>query len=419
MTKLRIGDFCEIRRGASPRPIASPEWFSAAGPGWVRIGDVSRSGKYLTATEQCLSPEGVGRSVRVGPGDVLLSVAASVGVTAIVQMDACIHDGWVVLRPRRSDVDTEFLYYLLTHVAPQIAAVGQTGAQKNINSDILRKWRVTLPPLGSQKLAASVLCRLDGIGAQLAALIAAKHLLKRGLMQQLLTGTLRFPEFAGESWEDHKIGTLLEEVSRPVEWDEDATYRLLSLRRRNGGPFFREERAGRDIKTKKLFTVRQGDFVLSRMQIVHGALSRIPADFDGFQVSGMYMALRSGSPDRIRTAFLHYLSYLPQMYRKVLLSCHGVHIEKMTFDARRYMRQKIRIPPTLGEQDRIVWVIDLAERELRALAEIQQQLELQKRGLMRRLLSGEVIVAPEACDRMKGVAPAPDESDGRRAHGGR
>jgi len=40
---VRIGECCDLKRGASPRPIDNPKYFSNEGRGWVRISDVSSS----------------------------------------------------------------------------------------------------------------------------------------------------------------------------------------------------------------------------------------------------------------------------------------------------------------------------------------------------------------------------------------
>ena len=48
-----------IKRGASPRPIDSPIWFDhKSSVGWVRISDVTKSGRLLLETVQKLSPKG-------------------------------------------------------------------------------------------------------------------------------------------------------------------------------------------------------------------------------------------------------------------------------------------------------------------------------------------------------------------------
>jgi type I restriction enzyme S subunit len=225
-------------------------------------------------------------------------------------------------------------------------------------------------------------------------LIAAKRRHKRGLLQRLMTGSLRLPEFASSGpWVTVPLSDLVAPVARPVQWADDALYRLVSIRRRNAGLFLREERRGASIKTKKLFTLRTGDFVLSRMQVVHGALAYVPAAFDGTQVSGMYLVLRAKAPERLRMEFLSYLSNLPAMYRKVLLSCHGVHIEKMTFDPKRFLQKTVTIPENLEEQDRITELLETADREISLLEKLLRRVEAQQRGLLQHVFAPEAVAA--------------------------
>lgn len=133
----KLGDRITIRRGASPRPITDARWFSDQGRGWVRISDVTSSEtERLTRTEQYLSKEGAARSVSVEPGELIMSICATIGVPKIVGIPVCIHDGFVVFRNLSDRIDTLFLYYFLQLIAPRLASGGQPGTQKpkHINS---------------------------------------------------------------------------------------------------------------------------------------------------------------------------------------------------------------------------------------------------------------------------------------------
>ena len=71
-------------------------------------------------------------------------------------------------------------------------------SQCNINQTTLKKYfHIPLPPLPEQKKIAEILSAWDRAIEQVGKLIDAKQRLKKGLMQQLLTGRMRFPEFAG------------------------------------------------------------------------------------------------------------------------------------------------------------------------------------------------------------------------------
>ena len=72
----KLDDLSKIQRGASPRPISSKKWYDETNKnvGWVRIGDVTKSSKYLSETEDYFSEEGI-KIIRVGlqPDDELCS----------------------------------------------------------------------------------------------------------------------------------------------------------------------------------------------------------------------------------------------------------------------------------------------------------------------------------------------------------
>jgi len=129
MSEFRaIAEFAKVRRGASPRPIDDPKWFGGD-VGWVRIIDVTRSRKYLRSTEQYLSPLGEAKSVRVDKGDLIMSICATIGRPVIVDMPACIHDGFVQFYDIQG-ADTEYLYYALQHAEEEFVNYVLTAVQK-------------------------------------------------------------------------------------------------------------------------------------------------------------------------------------------------------------------------------------------------------------------------------------------------
>ncbi len=149
---VRLRYISRIKRGQSPRPIDDPAYFDVNGShGWVRIEDATRQGMYLRETRERLSENGKAKSVAVGPGTVLVSIAASVGRAVITDMDCCYHDGWVGLLDLTAI--PEFVYYCLS-LPETFGGLGQVGTQTNINSDIV--GRVEVPLLGEAAQRAFV-----------------------------------------------------------------------------------------------------------------------------------------------------------------------------------------------------------------------------------------------------------------------
>lgn len=196
-----------ITRGASPRPIDSPAWFdSSSSVGWVRISDVTRSGRHLVETTQRLSVEGIRRSRPVPSGSLIMSICATVGRPIETQIDTCIHDGFVVFD--QPNVDQSYLYHVLSALEPAWSKHGQTGSQMNLNTGLINSCPIPLPPTKVEQSAiATALSDVDDLIVGLEKLIAKKRDLKQAAMQQLLTGQTRLPGFSGE-WESRALGSL-------------------------------------------------------------------------------------------------------------------------------------------------------------------------------------------------------------------
>ena len=179
-----------VKRGASPRPINDPKYFGQ-GRGWIRIQDISKSNKYLMQTKDYLSEVGEMKSIAVDKGDIIMSIAATVGKTIIVKMNACIHDGFIVFSNLSSKMNNEFLYYLLTNIENEFKNTGQHGTQSNINSELVSKTNFFKPPLLEQQKIASILSSADAYIQKNQEYKKKIELLKKGLMQKLLTGQIR------------------------------------------------------------------------------------------------------------------------------------------------------------------------------------------------------------------------------------
>jgi type I restriction enzyme S subunit len=191
-TDCYLEDIAEIQRGASPRPIGDSKFFGGD-VGWIRISDINDSFKYITNSSEYLSDLGVSKSVRVHPDEVLLSISASVGECVIVDFDACIHDGIVTLRNLSDNYNNEFLYYYLLFSKTRFISKGQTGTQSNINTNLVRGIEILVPPLSEQRRIAEILSTVDDTIQKEHQSKTKLEALKRGLMQDLLTGQVRVP----------------------------------------------------------------------------------------------------------------------------------------------------------------------------------------------------------------------------------
>ncbi|MEP8107276.1 restriction endonuclease subunit S [Aeromonas caviae] len=228
----------------------------------------------------------------------------------------------------------------------QISRNGGGTNISNLSQQILSDVVFLLPPLHEQKKIAKILSTWDQAISTTEQLLANSQQQKKALMQQLLTGKKRLLDkngvrFSGE-WKAQRIGSLLKEVKRPVQWDDDSEYHLLSVKRRSEGVVLREILKGSDILTKKMNTALAGDFLISKMQVVHGATGLVTEEFNKCHISDSYIALRPKDDEKIDIAFFSWFSKQKIMYHKAFLCSYGVHIEKMTFNFNMFIKEKVR-----------------------------------------------------------------------------
>ncbi|MBX7044224.1 MAG: restriction endonuclease subunit S [Ignavibacteria bacterium] len=347
--------------------------------------------KYITSSARMLSQYGFNSSRKVSKGSILfVCIGSTIGKVGIAGKDlACNQQINFVLI--NEDNDNEFLFYELQLLVPKIRELAGTQAVPIINKSVFENIVVKKPPYEVQKKISKILSAWDYTIEATEKLIAAKEKLKKGLMQQLLTGKKRLKGFKGE-WKKVKLRDLVKETKRPVDWDEEKLYNLLSIRRRSGGVFYRESLYGNQILTKGLFITKEKDFLISKMQIVHGASGLVNKNLDGMYISGSYIALRSKDDSKLDIHFFDWISKTRFFYNLCYTSSYGVHIEKMTFDFQDFLKRSISVPTDINEQKRIAEILDKVNEEIKLLKEKMILSKLQKKGLMQVLLTGKVRV---------------------------
>ncbi len=190
--EVKLSTLCDIRRGASPRPIADRKWFAEHGRGWIRIADVTaQKGQHLLFTKQHLSELGINNSVCVDPGDLIMSICGTIGVPKFIGIKACIHDGFVVFRKPHKRLCLNFLYHYLLFIANRLTADGQPGTQKNLNTGIVGNIKYPSISCTEQLKIAETLTSADFEIDRLTIRLAHLKQEKKALMQQLLTGKRR------------------------------------------------------------------------------------------------------------------------------------------------------------------------------------------------------------------------------------
>ncbi|MBZ9734359.1 restriction endonuclease subunit S [Mesorhizobium sp. CA18] len=392
-TRHSLEDVAEIRTGlAKGKQYGDPIYMP-----YLRVANVQDGYLDLSEIKQiAVGAEAVDRYL-LRYGDVVLTEGGDFdklgrGTLWRGEIPTCLHQNHVFAVRTKTDVlSPEF--FAAQSGSPYgrryfLSCAKRSTNLASINSTQLKQFPVLLPPLPEQKKIAEILSTWDAAIATTEKLLANAEAQKRALMQQLLTGRRRLKGF-GSDWVRVQIGSLLKETRRAVDWSDDNLYSLLSLRRRSGGLFLRERLHGREILTKGMKTTKAGDFLISKMQVVHGAMAMTPAKYDGMHISNSYISLIPRNKGQFEMRFFDWLSRMPFMYRLAYLSSYGVHIEKMTFNLDWFLQEKIVVPATAAEQSRIADILDAAQYEVDTLSAVKAKILDEKRALLQQLLTGK------------------------------
>lgn len=115
----------------------------------------------------------------------------------------------IPLRPNKDKLQKGFIGYIPSIPAVKMQLIENAVGTKvyGVTNEVLQTVLFSLPPLPEQRRIASALMKVDGLIANLDKLIAKKQAIKKGAMQELLTGKKRLPGFKGE-WKEVRLGDI-------------------------------------------------------------------------------------------------------------------------------------------------------------------------------------------------------------------
>jgi len=186
----QVQDLCRVVRGSSPRPKADPRYYGGPVPR-LMVADITRDGWFVTPRIDSLTEGGAKLSRPLPKGTVVMVVSGDVGVVAMLEIDACIHDGFVGFPDlEKSDLLPE--YFLLTlHFLKATHEQRRAGAiWQNLTTHDIKRMRVAIPPLAIQERSLHILAGLRKVGEREALAIRETESLASSLTQRAFRGEL-------------------------------------------------------------------------------------------------------------------------------------------------------------------------------------------------------------------------------------
>ena len=371
--RVRLSEVAKIERGKfSHRPRNDPRFYGGTIP-FVQTGDVTKSSGRIRSYSQTLNELGLSVSRTFQPGVVLITIAANIGYSGVLEFESACPDSLIGLTPCDA-VDAYFLQLFLHTQQPDMDRLAPKGTQKNINIQFLKPWPIILPPLAEQTRIAKVLQLVRNAIDQQSRLIATTVELKTTLFNRLFTRGLR-----NDPQEETEIGLLPRtwRLKRCEDLCEAITVgvvvRPASHYVESGVPVFRSfnvredrlvaddlvyfsETANNTILSKS--KLRAGDVLVVRTGYP-GTSCVVPNEFDG--ANCVDLVIVRPRRDLIRSGLLSRFFNSAAGKRQAVASKHGLAQQHLNVGA---VKRTLIPVPTLEEQVEIEEVLSVVEQKL-------------------------------------------------------
>jgi len=309
----------------------------------------------------------------------------------------------IAIRDIENNTASGFRPYIFKnrHISLALKTIATGSKVYGISKTNLSKLEIILPPIDEQQKIARILSAYDRAIETTEKLINKKQRRKKGLMQQLLTGESRFTEFVNS----YKLGkTKLGSI--PKNWEYVEFGNIVELSKEKYNPsnnvydFKCIELANIDQETGKI-----NGYINSSIQksiknrfykgdVLFGKLRPYLkkywlAEFDGVCTTEIWV-LKA----KTKYCINKYLIYLIQQ-QKFIEATNRTTGTKMPRADWNYLIELPFLIPPLAEQQKIAFVLSIADNEIKILQKQLERLKVQKKGIMQVLLTGEKRVVHE------------------------
>ncbi len=288
--------------------------------------------------------------------------------------------------------------YYNAHISDAISFMSATAMPREIERYSLQKGDVLITKDSETADDIAVPALVDRDFAEL---------LKKGLMQQLLSGRMRFPEFGKpvekrgelpEGWEERPIGSIahvsFSGVDKKTHTDE-IPVRLCNYMDVYANDYITVDLnfmpATASASEIERFLLRQGDVMITKDSETPDDIGIPAVVTEKLEnvVCGYHLALIRPNSVEVNPVFLS--KELGSARSRKHFTTHANGATRFGLTTSAVMKTTVHLPTT-DEQKRIAGTLSTCDREIELLKKKQEKLLEQKKGLMQKLLTGEIRV---------------------------
>lgn len=395
------------KRGSGHTPEKQiPEYWNG-GIKWVSLADSDKlDHRFIYETDKEISQEGINHSSAVlhPAGTVILSRDAGVGKSAIIGSEMAVSQHFIAWQCG-PELNNDFLYYWLQFFKPEFERIAVGSTIKTIGLPYFKKLEILLPPLTEQRKIATILSAWDKAIDLTERLIAILQARKKVIMQHLFSGDMRFTEFKDSNQcRQTRYGlrpsewrpTLIKDVTLEHKqgfytnkgYVQNGNTKLLRITDLKNPVIDYENAPELEISEKEFdqFKVLEGDFLIARS----GAIGRYGiCKNDTRSIFGSFIIRFRFDQDKMLNQYFGGLLETQFVKHQLELITQGSSNQNINAEN---IKSLIVYLPEIAEQKRIVEILETCNEEIGLNYRKLDALNQQKKGLMQRLLTGEVRV---------------------------
>lgn len=179
-----------------------------------------------------------------------------------------------------------------------------------------------------------------------------------------------------EKYNLYKIGDFLTRNKEIIEIEDDKEYKRVTIKLYNKGVYIRDTEFGKNIGIKKQYKVKEGQFILSKIDARNGAFGLVPSELEGAITTADFLSYDIDT-SKINPEFLSLLTTTKEFLNYCQNSSSGT-TGRQRINEKSFLEITIPIP-IINKQNKIVTKynekINLAHNQEKEAEELEKSIE--------------------------------------------
>ena len=361
----KLGEICKVNQGLQ---IAIEERFTEP----IENGYFYITNEFLKANSKTkYYIKNPSKSVLCSKEDILMTRTGNTGIV-VSDVEGVFHNNFFKIDYDKKLLHKDYFVYYLKNDRMQYDILVKAGNSTipDLNHSDFYTLQIAIPPLKEQEKIAEILLSCDKAIRLTTQIINQLKQRNQGLAQQLLTGEKRVKGFENSVWKEVRLGELL-------AYEQPTNYLVKNT----------------DYSDEYKIPVPTAGktFILGYTNEKEGICTNIPLIlFDDFTTDSRYIdfpfKVKSSAVKLLKAKKNANLRFIFEAMKLIKYAIGGHERHWIS----KYASLTIFVP-LFKEQNAIAQIIDTAHQELKLYEQKLQLLQAQKKTLMQKLLTGEVL----------------------------